>query len=56
VTLIYPEIRARLASSRKSKLVNVPERIAKFLVEQVITVGGKFHADETMWAQIMYGN
>jgi hypothetical protein len=25
-------------------------------VEQVITAGGKFHADETVWAQIKYGD
>jgi hypothetical protein len=25
-------------------------------MEQVITAGGKFHADETMWAQIMHGD
>jgi hypothetical protein len=37
-------------------LVDVRERIDTFLMEQVITVGGKFHADETLWAQIMYGD
>jgi hypothetical protein len=36
----------------KSKLVNVRERIAKFLVEQVITAGWKFHADETVWFRL----
>jgi hypothetical protein len=25
-------------------------------MEQVITARGKFHADETVWAQIMYGD
>jgi hypothetical protein len=29
---------------------DVHERIATFLMEQVITAGGKFHADETVWA------
>jgi hypothetical protein len=40
----------------KSKLVNVCERIATFLVEQVITAGGKFHVDENVWAQIKYSD
>jgi hypothetical protein len=40
----------------KSLLVDVHERIATFLMEQVITAEGKFHADETVWAQIMYGD
>jgi hypothetical protein len=40
----------------KSLLADVRERIATFLMEQVITARGKFHADETMWAQIMYGD
>jgi hypothetical protein len=40
----------------KSKLVNVRDRISTFLMEQVITVRGKFHADETVWAQIKYGD
>jgi hypothetical protein len=40
----------------KSKLVNFRERIATFLVEQVITAEGKFLADETVWAQIRYGD
>jgi hypothetical protein len=25
-------------------------------MEQVITAGGKFHADETVWAQIVFGD
>jgi hypothetical protein len=25
-------------------------------MKQVITTGGKFYADETVWAQIMYGD
>jgi hypothetical protein len=29
---------------------DVHERIATFLMGQVITAGGKFHADETVWA------
>jgi formamidopyrimidine-DNA glycosylase len=37
-------------------LLAVRERIATFLMEQVITAGGKFYADETVWAQIMYGD
>jgi formamidopyrimidine-DNA glycosylase len=37
-------------------LANVHERIATFLMEQVIIAGGKFYADETVWAQIMYGD
>jgi hypothetical protein len=37
-------------------MVYVRERIATFLREQVITVGGKFHADETMWAHIIHGD
>jgi hypothetical protein len=36
-------------------LADVRGRIATFLMEQVITTGGKFHPDETVWAQIMYG-
>jgi hypothetical protein len=35
---------------------DVRERNATFFVEQVITAGGKFHADENVWAQIMYGD
>jgi formamidopyrimidine-DNA glycosylase len=34
----------------KSFLEHVHERIATFLMEQVITAGGKFYADETVWA------
>jgi formamidopyrimidine-DNA glycosylase len=34
-------------------LADVLEKIATFLMEQVITAGGKFHADETVWAQIV---
>jgi hypothetical protein len=37
-------------------LADVRERIAKFLMEQVITTGGKFYVDDTVWAQIMYGD
>jgi formamidopyrimidine-DNA glycosylase len=37
-------------------LANVRERIAKFLMEQVITAGGKFYADEGVWAEIVYGD
>jgi hypothetical protein len=37
-------------------LADVLERIATFLMEQVIAVGGKFHADDTVWAQIIYGD
>jgi hypothetical protein len=37
-------------------LADVRERIATFLMEQVITARGIFYADETVWAQIMYGN
>jgi hypothetical protein len=40
----------------KSLLADVRERIATFLMEQVITTRRKFHADETVWAQIMYGD
>jgi hypothetical protein len=40
----------------KSLLVDVRERISTFLVEQVITVGGKFHAEKNVLAQIMYGD
>jgi hypothetical protein len=25
-------------------------------MEQVITTGGKFYVDDTVWAQIMYGD
>jgi hypothetical protein len=37
-------------------LADVREIIATFLMEQVITAGGKFYADETVRAQIMYGD
>jgi hypothetical protein len=37
-------------------LVYVRERITTFLTEQVITVGGKFHANETVYANIVYGS
>jgi hypothetical protein len=40
----------------KSLLADVRESIATFLMEQVIAAGGIFHADDTVWAQIMYGN
>jgi hypothetical protein len=36
-------------------LVYVRDRIATFLMEQVITVDGKFYAHETMWANIVHG-
>jgi hypothetical protein len=37
-------------------LADVRERISKFLMEQVITSGGKFYADEGVWAEIVYGD
>jgi hypothetical protein len=37
-------------------LADVHERIATFLMEQVITTGGKFHVDETVWANIVFGD
>jgi hypothetical protein len=37
-------------------LADVRERIAKFLMEQVIIDGGKFYADDAVWAEIMYGD
>jgi hypothetical protein len=40
----------------KSLLVDVRERIVKILMEQVITAGGKFYADDVVWAEIMYGD
>jgi hypothetical protein len=40
----------------KSLLADVRERIATFLMEHVITAKGKFYADETVWAHIMYGD
>jgi hypothetical protein len=38
----------------KSLLADVRGRIATFLMEQVITTGGKFHADNTVWANIVF--
>ena len=35
-------------------LVYVRDRIATFLMEQVNTVGGKFHTHETVWAHIIH--
>jgi hypothetical protein len=55
VTLLYPEGLDEHPLD-KSLRADVRERIATFLMEQVITAGGKFHADETVWAQIMYGD
>jgi hypothetical protein len=40
----------------KSLLPDVRERIATFLMEQLITAEGKFHADETVWANIVFGD
>jgi hypothetical protein len=40
----------------KSLLADVRERIAKFLMEQVITAGGKFYADGGVWTEIVYGD
>jgi formamidopyrimidine-DNA glycosylase len=37
-------------------LAAVCERIAKFLMEQMIIAGGKFYADDVVWAEIMYGD
>jgi hypothetical protein len=37
-------------------LADVCERIATFLMEQVITARGKFFADDAVWAEIMYGD
>jgi hypothetical protein len=37
-------------------LADVRERIAKFLMEQVIIARGKFYADDVVWAEIMYGD
>jgi formamidopyrimidine-DNA glycosylase len=37
-------------------LADVRERIATFLMEQVIIAGGKFHADEIVWANIVFGD
>jgi hypothetical protein len=40
----------------KSLLADVRERIATFLMEQVIIAGEKFHADEIVWANIVFGD
>jgi formamidopyrimidine-DNA glycosylase len=40
----------------KSLLADVRERIATFLMEQVIIARGNFYANETVWAHIMYGD
>jgi hypothetical protein len=56
LTLLYLEIRVDEHPLDKLTLVYVRERIATFLMEQVITVEGKFHADETVWAQIIHGD
>jgi hypothetical protein len=37
-------------------LADVHERIATFLMEQVMTAGGKFYDDVAVWDQIMYGD
>jgi hypothetical protein len=37
-------------------LADVHERIANFLMDEVITAGGKFYADDAVWAEIMYGD
>jgi hypothetical protein len=37
-------------------LVDVRERIATFLMEQVITAGGKVFAGDAVWAEIMFGD
>jgi hypothetical protein len=37
-------------------LADVHERIATFLMEWVITAGGKFFADDAVWAEIMFGD
>jgi hypothetical protein len=37
-------------------LADIRERIDTFLMEQVIADGGKFHADETVWANIVFGD
>jgi hypothetical protein len=56
VTLLYLEIRVDENPLDKSLLADVPERIATFLMKQVTTAGGKLHADETMWANIVFGD
>jgi hypothetical protein len=40
----------------KSLLADVRERIATFLMEQVITTGRKFHADETVLPNVVFGD
>jgi hypothetical protein len=40
----------------KKLLADVRERVATFPMEQVITAGGKFYADDTVCAEIMYGD
>jgi formamidopyrimidine-DNA glycosylase len=40
----------------KSLLADVHEWIATFLMEQMIIAGGKFYADDAVWAEIMYGD
>jgi hypothetical protein len=37
-------------------MADIRERIATFLMEQVIIARGKFYADDAVWAQIMYGD
>jgi hypothetical protein len=37
-------------------LADVRERIAKFLMEQMITTRGKFYVDDGVWAEIVYGD
>jgi hypothetical protein len=37
-------------------MADVCERIATFLMEQGITAGGKFFADDAVWAEIMFGD
>jgi formamidopyrimidine-DNA glycosylase len=37
-------------------LADVRERVVTFLMEQVITAGGKVYADETVWVHIMYSD
>jgi hypothetical protein len=56
VTLLYPKIRLHEHPLDKSLLADVRDRVATFIMEQVITAGGKFYVDETVWAQIMYGD
>jgi hypothetical protein len=56
VTLLYPELGLDEHPLDKSLLADVRETIVTFLMEQVITARGKFYADDTVWAQIMYGD